>query len=246
MSESENQSLDNDDLELEEQFILRLPKDIAEEVLKSVQNGTIHEKMTIQLDSELRYGEVRVNDQVLHAKFVDLPTVVESYKTADNVNLYKTADINQMLVCSTEPVQDNQEAEKLLGKELEKLLESESEEDKENKDKDQVPKEAAKEAAKQAAKDIPKVDEKFLWPHGLTPPTRNLRRRRIANAMKGKNAESAEQDVLKEVKYLLRMDGEAARIEYAVVEDDGEPDESYSDGTESDDEDIDEMIERLL
>lgn len=85
------------------------------------------------------------------------------------------------------------------------------------------------------------MDEAFLWPHGLTPPTRNLRRRRIANAMKGKNVEPAEQDVLKEVKYLLRMDSEADRIQYEVLEDDGQLD-SQLNGDRDTDDDIDDIV----
>ncbi|XP_034489481.1 transcription initiation factor TFIID subunit 7-like [Drosophila innubila] len=219
MSENENLTEDNENLELEEQFLMRFPKDLAEAVLESVEAGNINEKLTIELDSELRYGEVRLNDQVLHAKLVDLPTVVESYKTADNINLYKTANISQMLVCSVEPIEEP----KNEGKELEKLLYSALKDDKENKS-----------LSKDANKDIPKVDEKFLWPHGLTPPTRNIRRRRIANALKGKNVEPAEQDILKEVKYLLRMDSEAVRVQYEVLDDDGKLDE-LSDAEGSDD-----------
>jgi len=168
---------------------------------------------------------VRLNDQILHAKLVDLPTVVESYKTADNINLYKTAGISQMLVCSVDPIEEH----KNEGKELEKLLYSALNDDKENKSLN-----------KDANKDIPKVDEKFLWPHGLTPPTRNIRRRRIANALKGKNVEPAEQDVLKEVKYLLRMDSEAVRVQYEVLDDDGKPDELSDAGGSEDD--IDEIV----
>lgn len=36
-------------------------------------------------------------------QLIDLPTIIESYKTLDNKNLYKTGDISQMLVCSDDP-----------------------------------------------------------------------------------------------------------------------------------------------
>lgn len=104
---------------------------MAEALRESVEDGNVNQKLSINLDSELRYGEVRLNNQKLHAKVVDLPTIVESYKTADNVNLYKTADISQMLVCSVEPIKEPSNE----GKELEKLLfaDLDKEENKENK-----------------------------------------------------------------------------------------------------------------
>lgn len=37
-----------------------------------------------------------------HHQLVDLPCIVESYKTLDGKTLYKTGDISQMLVCATD------------------------------------------------------------------------------------------------------------------------------------------------
>ena len=34
---------------------------------------------------------------------MDLPCIIESYKTLDRKTLYKTGDISQMLVCAREP-----------------------------------------------------------------------------------------------------------------------------------------------
>lgn len=36
-------------------------------------------------------------------QLIDLPTIIESYKTLDKKNLYKTGDISQMLLCTDEP-----------------------------------------------------------------------------------------------------------------------------------------------
>ena len=38
-----------------------------------------------------------------HTQLVDLPTIIESYKTLDSKNLYKTGDVSQMLVCANDP-----------------------------------------------------------------------------------------------------------------------------------------------
>ncbi|KAM8706872.1 hypothetical protein ACLKA7_011037 [Drosophila subpalustris] len=207
MSQVVNQAENCDDFELESQFIIRFPQDLANTVLESIEKGNIGEKLTIELDSELRHGKVRLNDELLHAKIVDLPTVVESYKTADNVSLYKTADISQMMVCSRESLKDSSKCQL---KEPEKLPNSETESDKEN-DSTNL----------KSVKDVPKVDEKFLWPDGITPPTRNIRRRRLKTSIKQKKVDKPESSILKEVKYLLRMDSEAVRVDYEFVDDDG-------------------------
>lgn len=240
---------------------------------ESIEAGNINEKLAIQLDTDLRYGEVRLNNQLLHAKLVDLPTIIESYKTADNTNLYKTADICQLLVCNRErpresekdrlkqargschTVESNSDTElertphkksgkrpsKQIGKPPEKpspkkpgrqpkkqqapgkrAVRKQSETQVEPKD---APLEEDKEnrisPILESNRDFLKVDEKYLWPHGLTPPCRNLRRRRLNNALKDKNVEPPEPDILREVKYLLRMDNEAVRVDYEVINESG-------------------------
>lgn len=61
----------------------------------------------------MRNGTVRFDGWVLPAKIVDLPTIIESHKTLDNKNFYKTADICQMMICKeeTDEVKDEPEAE---------------------------------------------------------------------------------------------------------------------------------------
>lgn len=49
------------------------------------------------MDSDLRYGEVCFDNWLLHAKIVDLPTIIESLKTIDSKSFYKTADICQLV-----------------------------------------------------------------------------------------------------------------------------------------------------
>lgn len=78
------------------------PQELADTVHEAINAGTIKDRLTIQLDPDLRYGEVRIDDQILYTKLVDLPTVVESYKTIDNKSFYKSADICQILICKEE------------------------------------------------------------------------------------------------------------------------------------------------
>lgn len=46
--------------------------------------------------------------------------------------------------------------------------------------------EATKAAAAVKKKDGTKVDKKFIWPHGVTPPLKNVRKRRFRKTLKKK------------------------------------------------------------
>lgn len=198
------------------------------------------------MDHDMRYGEVRLLHHFLYCKCFDLPALVESYKTADSVNLYKTADISQLLVCQREPIW---EYEKELDIEVDIDLDEDKDKDK-DKDKDTDKNIVIKEENKTppSAIDeelteitpleiIPVVDMKFLWPDGLTPPLRHLRKRRLNIALRDKNLEQTEPDVVKDVRYLLRMDSEAERIEFEVIGDDVKTDYELSDSFASGDTD---------
>ncbi|XP_067904001.1 transcription initiation factor TFIID subunit 7 isoform X2 [Heterodontus francisci] len=89
--------------ELESQYILRLPSEHAAIVRRAVQSGNVNlrDRLTIELHYG-RHGIVRVDKQPLAAKLVDLPCIIESLKTIDKKTFYKTADLCQMLVCTTD------------------------------------------------------------------------------------------------------------------------------------------------
>ncbi|XP_067000538.2 transcription initiation factor TFIID subunit 7 isoform X2 [Anabrus simplex] len=69
-------------------------------------------------------------------------------------------------------------------------------------------------------KDPNKVDKKFLWPHGVTPPMKNVRRRRFRKTLKKKYVEAPE--IEKEVKRLLRVDNDAVNVKWEVICEDEE------------------------
>lgn len=75
---------------------------------------------------------------------------------------------------------------------------------------------AEKEAQKNKKKDPNKIDKKFLYPHGLTPCLKNVRKRRFRKTLKKKNVELPE--IEKEVKRLLRVDNEAVSVKWEIVE----------------------------
>lgn len=73
-----------------------------------------------------------------------------------------------------------------------------------------------KETQKNKKKDPNKIDKKFLYPHGLTPCLKNVRKRRFRKTLKKKNVELPE--IEKEVKRLLRVDNEAVSVKWEIVE----------------------------
>ncbi|XP_022181374.1 transcription initiation factor TFIID subunit 7-like [Myzus persicae] len=60
-----------------------------------------------------------------------------------------------------------------------------------------------------------KVDKKYLWPHGVTPPLKNVRKRRFRKTLRKQYAEAPE--IEKEVKYLLKSDSEAVCVKWEVI-----------------------------
>ncbi|XP_034827266.1 transcription initiation factor TFIID subunit 7-like [Maniola hyperantus] len=169
-------------VELETQFIMRMPTEPAKALKDLIKSGeNFKNRLAIQLSNDMRHGEVRFDHWLLHAKIVDLPTIVESWKSIDRKSIYKTADICQMLICKEE---------------LDPHTEEES-------------------LSKTKRKDPHKVDKKYLWPHGITPPTKNVRKRRFRKTLRKKCPEAPE--IEKEVKRLLRADNEAVSITWEVT-----------------------------
>jgi transcription initiation factor TFIID subunit 7 len=172
-------------VELENQFILRLPAEPAKILREAIRAGAMNlkDRLSIKMEPDMRFGEVRLDHWLLHAKLLDLPSIIESLKTIDNKSFYKTADIGQMLICSTE---------------------------------EDPP--APEEEAPKKKKDPNKVDKKYLWPHGITPPLKNARKRRFRKTLKKKYVEAPE--IEKEVKRLLRVDNEAVNVKWEIISED--------------------------
>lgn len=180
----------NDDVELETQVLLRIPLEPAQALRESLREGgpNLKDRLTVKLESDLRYGEVRFDHWLMFAKLVDLPTVTESLKTIDKKNFYKTADLCQMLLCKYEPDAPTTDDESPV---------------------------------KNKKKDPNKVDKKYLWPHGITPPCKNVRKRRFRKTLKKKCVEAPE--IEKEVKRLLRADNEAVQVKWDIVLEEEDP-----------------------
>lgn len=87
-------------LELESQFILRLPQAQANSLRQAIKSGEpLSKRLFIKFDNDIRHGHVRFDNHSMPARLYDLPTIIESYKTLDRKNFYKTADVSQILIC---------------------------------------------------------------------------------------------------------------------------------------------------
>lgn len=99
-------------IELESQFILRMPAAPAASLRAAVASGVnLKDRLTIQLEADMRHGKVYFDGWVLPGKIMDLPTIIESLKTLDKKTFYKTADICQMMVCREEVEDEKSETE---------------------------------------------------------------------------------------------------------------------------------------
>ena len=127
-----NQILNNSSIEIDNQFILRMPvikqengtyklhksttaiKELLEKVQSQQQEDNKNEdgsseqidplkdRLFIELNTETRKGRVKFDDEIFEAHLVDLPCIIESLKTTDKKTFYKTGEICQMLVCRTQ------------------------------------------------------------------------------------------------------------------------------------------------
>ncbi|XP_046914043.2 TATA-box binding protein associated factor 7 [Dermatophagoides farinae] len=183
LEEQPQKSIDsiNDNFELESQFILRLPSLPAASLRAAIKSGVLNlkDRLSIQIDQDIRNGVVRFDGWVLPAKIVDLPTILESLKTLDNKNFYKTSDISQIMICKEET-------------------------DEVKEDPDEVVK-----------KTKDGRDKKYLYPHGITKPLKNVRKRRFRKTLRKKYVDFPE--IEKEVKRLLRQDNEATNVRFEIV-----------------------------
>ncbi|KMZ58214.1 Transcription initiation factor TFIID subunit [Zostera marina] len=92
---------------MEEQFILRVPPSIAEHIEKLLNEDTSPStseanSLDLSFSDDGRNGSFMMGDKHFPASLVDLPCVVESYKTYDDQTLIKTADVGQMILVREE------------------------------------------------------------------------------------------------------------------------------------------------
>ncbi|KAM7269961.1 hypothetical protein ACFE04_029175 [Oxalis oulophora] len=83
---------------MEEQFILRVPPSVAERIEQLLNDNSTSSELDLSFTEDGRSGTFAIGGDQFPASLLDLPTVVESYKTYDDCALVKTADIGQMIM----------------------------------------------------------------------------------------------------------------------------------------------------
>ncbi|GAB5592585.1 hypothetical protein Unana1_07485 [Umbelopsis nana] len=199
------------DVAIEEQFILRMPPgDACNKLRDMVRRRDVTEDVKFVFKDQ-RHGHFYINGQQFDTKLVDLPTILESQKTIDQKQLYKIADISQMLL--VEP-HSQDEPSSTYG--------------------------------------TRRNADYYLYPDGITPPLKHVRKRRFRKRLSKRTIEVVE----KEVERLLEVDATAEDVRYEMNDSrDMEPDsdagtqdidvEDTDEGSESD-EDLAAAIDRGL
>ncbi|KAM3213807.1 hypothetical protein ACQJBY_066309 [Aegilops geniculata] len=90
---------------MDEQFILRVPPSVAEQIERLMNESAAGSSsnpedasLDLSFSDDGRSGTFLIGNQSFPASLLDLPTVVESYKTYDDSFLVKAADIGQMVM----------------------------------------------------------------------------------------------------------------------------------------------------
>lgn len=90
---------------MEEQFILRVPPSVAERLDRVLsENALSPDDNCIDLSflENGRTGTFKIGNDAFSAALLDMPCVIESYKTYDDNVLIKTADVGQMIMVREE------------------------------------------------------------------------------------------------------------------------------------------------
>ncbi|PCH38173.1 hypothetical protein WOLCODRAFT_66898 [Wolfiporia cocos MD-104 SS10] len=99
---------DDEDLVFEEQFVLRMPPgEDCEKLRKMVAAREVNNDVWFKF-KDSRRAVFHIGNNTYSSKLVDLPCIIESQKTLDNKQMFKVADICQMLVVG-QPI-DNEDA----------------------------------------------------------------------------------------------------------------------------------------
>jgi TATA-binding protein-associated factor Taf7 len=176
-----------------------------------------------------RRGRFRINNEMYPCELVDLPCVVESYKTMDCQTYYKSGDVSQMILVKTQEQMDQE----LRRKKMNYLSQSSTDKKSKKKTKKRII---------------------TTFPSGLTPSTRN-----IFNHWESREIEVTKKDIADMVDQFMKLmeEEDTENVSIEIIEDNGETlpeeleaasssDESDSDTDSSDsDDDEEEMVAML-
>ncbi|KAM0753564.1 hypothetical protein T439DRAFT_377743 [Meredithblackwellia eburnea MCA 4105] len=188
----------DDPLCIEEQFILRVPQELAPRLREMVEKRDVPPDKVSFKFKDSRRAVFQFEGKLYAARLVDLPTLSESQKMtgASRGASVKVADVCQMLLVEEEV-----------------------------KDEGAV------------TRDRPFNIEDFIYPHGLLPPLKHVRKRRFRKRVNRRTIETVENAVEK----LLEHDARADEVQYELLDNYVSDDEYGSptggggvDGAESD------------
>ncbi|KAF9931250.1 hypothetical protein FBU30_010575 [Linnemannia zychae] len=186
--DSDDDNEEEPEVSIEEQFILRLPPgEMCDRFREKVIAREIDESVKLKF-SDARRGTFTFEGIDFPTKLVDLPTIIESQKTLNGKQVYKIADISQMLVVDETPI--------------EKPIKTEP-----------GTRDGASEAMPAPALPPLKPSE-YIWPDGLTNPLKNVRKRRFRKRV----SKVAVEGVEAELERLLQEDSLAEEVVYEIRE----------------------------
>ncbi|KAF9276616.1 hypothetical protein BGZ88_001621 [Linnemannia elongata] len=188
--DSDDDNEDEPEVSIEEQFILRLPPgEMLDRFREKVIAREIDESVKLNF-TDARRGTFTFEGIDFPTKLVDLPTIIEAQKTLNGKQMYKIADISQMLVVDETPA--------------EKAIKTE-------------PGAGSRDPASQAmpAPTLPPLKpSEYIWPDGLTNPLKNVRKRRFRKRV----SKVAVEGVEAEIERLLQEDAQAEEVVYEIRE----------------------------
>ncbi|KAF8932985.1 hypothetical protein BGZ58_006650 [Dissophora ornata] len=188
--DSDDDNDDDPEVSIEEQFILRLPPgEMCDRFREKVLAREVDESVKLRF-SDPRRGTFTFEDIEFPTKLVDLPTIIEAQKTLNGKQMYKIADISQMLIVDLTPV--------------EKVPEVKTE-----------PSTLQVNGSMPAPKSLPPLKPSdYVWPDGLTNPLKNVRKRRFRKRV----SKVAVEGVENEIERLLQEDALAEEVVYEIRE----------------------------
>ncbi|KAF9570018.1 hypothetical protein EC968_002332 [Mortierella alpina] len=103
--DSDDDNEDEPEVSIEEQFILRLPPgEMCDRFREKVIAREVDESVKLRF-SDARRGTFTFEGLDFPTKLVDLPTIIEAQKTLNGKQMYKIADISQLLLVDPVPVE---------------------------------------------------------------------------------------------------------------------------------------------
>lgn len=172
---------------------------------------------------QTRLGRFRFHDQLYPCELVDIPTIVEAYKSIDCMTYYKAGDVSQMILVKT-PQEMNNELEIMLNEKRERIKKEEEKASKKNKKKKKRRKKVV----------LPKM---YQLRDGLTRSLKN-----VLEHWEKQRLNISKRDIEKMVDEFNKMmeDEDPENIQIEVLEEDINEDESSTDDESGSSEDEDE------